>query len=168
MRSLTLTRTAFFTLLLAVAPGTVVAQKAPVDPGRVTAARELLELSGSAKAFETVLPGLVQQMTRILTSQKPEHRATIEQIMQAMQTKFLSRKQELIDQIAVLYADRLTAQDIADLVTFYKTPAGKKFIEIQPELLKESMAVGQAWGLKLGAEIESGVREELKKRGIDL
>ena len=71
MRSLTLTRTAFFTLLLAVAPGTVVAQKAPVDPGRVTAARELLELSGSAKAFETVLPGLVQQMTRILTSQKP-------------------------------------------------------------------------------------------------
>ena len=88
--------------------------------------------------------------------------------MQAMQTKFLSRKQELIDQIAVLYADRLTAQDIADLVTFYKTPAGKKFIEIQPELLKESMAVGQAWGLKLGAEIESGVREELKKRGIDL
>ena len=156
---------ATFSLLLAFS---AIAQNAPIDPQRLAQARELLELSGGARNFDTVMPSMMQQMTQILTAQKPENRAQIEQVMQSMMTKFTDRKQELIDQIAVIYAERFTSDDIAGLIAFYKSPTGRKFTATQPEILKDSMAAGQSWGRKIGAEIESSARQELKKRGIDL
>ena len=155
-------------VLIACSAVPALAQKAPVDALRVSAARELLELSGSAKNFDTIMPAMMQQMTNVLASQRPERRAEIEKVMAEMLVKFLTRKQELIDQIAVIYAERLTTDDIAGLIAFYKTPLGRKFVATQPDLMKDSMVAGQNWGRKIGAEIESSVRQELKKRGIDL
>ena len=41
-----------------------------------------------------------------------------------------------------------------------------KFIAVQPDIMRQSMTLGQRWGMQLGREIEQEAREELKKRGI--
>jgi hypothetical protein len=53
-------------------------------------------------------------------------------------------------------------------IAFYKSPAGAKFIAVQPEVMQRAMILGQRWGHAIGREIEAEARRELKKRGIEL
>ena len=144
------------------------AQKAEPPAARLSAAHELLNLTGAGKQFEAVIPLITQQMTKMLASQKPEKRQEIEQVMEGLSGEMIKHKQELIDEIAGLYATAFSDEDFAGLIAFYKTPTGKKFIEMQPNITKGSMLIGQRWGQKIGAQLEKSAREELKKRGIEL
>jgi hypothetical protein len=85
-----------------------------------------------------------------------------------MAVKFVDRKGELIDQIAIFYAEKLTLEDLTAIIGFYKSPAGAKLVAVQPEIGRQSMALGHRWGAQIGREIEDEARRELKKRGIDL
>jgi uncharacterized protein len=144
------------------------AQKAPVDPARLAVAKELLVASGSAQQFDAVMPTMLGQMAQIFGNQKPQHKGEIEKAFQLMASKFASRKQELLDLIAELYAETFSTDDLKGLLAFYKTPLGAKFVAAQPQLAQQQMVAGQRWGMKIGQEVEAEVRQELKKRGIEL
>ena len=52
---------------------------------------------------------------------------------------------ELIEQFVPVYQKHLTQSEVDSLIQFYSTVEGQAFIDKQPEILKESMAVGQKW-----------------------
>src|SRR5208282_1379111 len=83
-----------------------------IDPERSAAAKELLESAGMVKQFDTVVPLLTQQLEGLFTKLKPEHTAEIKNAFQRIPEKFAARKQELLDQIAMLYAQRLTTAEL--------------------------------------------------------
>ena len=56
--------------------------------------------------------------------------------------KFVDRKGELIDQIAAVYAEKLALEDLNSIIGFYKSPAGMKFIAVQPDIIRQSMMPG--------------------------
>ena len=85
-----------------------------------------------------------------------------------MQSKFISRRAELLDEIAGLYAQRLEAAELRAVAQFYRSPIGSKLIDVQPQIMQESMQAGQRWGARIGREIEEEARRELQKRGIPL
>lgn len=60
-----------------------------------------------------------------------------------------------------LYAKYLTESELADLIAFYRTPTGKKSIEIMPQLMAEAM---QRSGAVLGPKIQAIV-EQVEKEG---
>ena len=158
---------AFITVLSMTAPVKSFAEK-DVDPARLAAAKELLVAAGTAKQFDVVVPLITQQLENAFVSLKPDHAAEIKDVFRVMPEKFSQRKQELLDQVAVLYAERLTADELKDLVKFYHSQIGAKFVQLQPELVQQSMQLGQAWGRKIGQEIEQEVRKELKERGVPI
>jgi hypothetical protein len=41
-------------------------------------------------------------------------------------------------------------------------------VEAPPEVTRRAAAIGQSWGQRIGAEIATEMRRELRKRGIDL
>jgi hypothetical protein len=51
---------------------------------------------------------------------------------------------------------------------FYRSPVGSKLIDVQPDIMQESILAGQRWGARIGQEIEEEARRELKRRGVDL
>ncbi|MEZ5853269.1 MAG: DUF2059 domain-containing protein [Hyphomicrobiaceae bacterium] len=166
MRHMRLRVAAAFIAAATAFPAT--AQKAPDDAKRMTIARELLAITGAAKQFDVVMPRMMQQMAKIFIQQKPTHEKEIRDVFGKMLQRFVDRKQELIEQIADIYAKRLSAEDMAATVEFYKSPAGTRFVQALPEITKESFGAGQKWGQQIGSEIEREAREELKRRGIDL
>jgi len=157
----------FVAILSVTLPAASFAEKG-ADPARLAAAKELLVVVGSAKQFDVVVPLITQQLENAFVSLKPDHAAEIKDVFRAIPEKFSQRKQELLDQIAALYADKLTADEINEIIRFYKTPIGAKFIQLQPELVQQSMQLGQAWGRKIGQEIEQDVRKQLKDRGVPI
>jgi hypothetical protein len=143
------------------------AQTAP-DPARLAAARKLMDAAGLSAQFESVLPLITEQMEKAFLSLQPSHEAEIKEVFKLIPQKFSARKQEMLDQIAVLYAQKLTADELNTITDFYKSPVGAKLIKLQPEIVQESMSLGQAWGLNIGREIEQEVRNALKQRGVPM
>ncbi len=153
-------------LSVAVPVGGFAQQK--TDPARLAAAKELLVAVGSAKQIDVVVPLIAQQLENAFVSIKPDHAAEIKEVFRTIPEKFSQRKQELLDQTAAIYADKLTADEINEIITFYKTPVGAKFVQAQPEIMQQSMQVGQAWSRKVGQDMDQEVRKQLKDRGVDV
>ena len=51
--------------------------------------------------------------------------------------------EKMKDDFVNLYADTFSADKLKALVAFYSTPAGKAFVEKQPELMRRSMEMSQ-------------------------
>jgi len=67
---------------------------------------------------------------------------------------------DLVNLIIPIYDKHVSHADIKELIKFYESPLGKRFIEIQPVLLRESMVVGQKWGQQLGQKIMQKLQEK--------
>ena len=154
-------------LLALVALPAIMCAEAP-NAERVAAAKELMQSAGVAAQFDEVMPYLMRQLAQSFTAIAPDKGTEIGEVFGQLATKFVDRKGELIDEIATLYAEKLTSQELAALIAFYKSPIGLKFVAVQPEIMRQSMMAGQRWGARLGREIEEEARRELKKRGVDL
>jgi hypothetical protein len=144
------------------------AQKPGVDPLRVESAKAMMASAGVSKQFDTIMPLIFKQMQGIFLHQHPTQQKQLTEVFDSVLARMSARKQELIDEIAVLYAQKLTAEEMKEITRFYSTGVGAKFIQLQPELAGQSALIGQRWGQKLGAEVEQEVRREAKKRGMEL
>jgi hypothetical protein len=114
------------------------------------------------------MPLLAAQLTKSFIALAPDKAEEIRDVFSKLPAKFIARKGELVDQIAELYAAQLTQEEMAAVTAFYKSPAGAKFVSVQPQITRDAIMVGQRWGQQIGREIEAEARKELKKRGIDL
>lgn len=59
---------------------------------------------------------------------------------------------ELVDMLVPIYANNLEPADVEELIRFYRSPTGQRFLEKQPVIMQQSMVVGQKWGEKLATE----------------
>jgi hypothetical protein len=58
----------------------------------------------------------------------------------------------LIDKIIPLYDKYYTVEDLRAVNAFYSSPAGQKVLSTLPQLMQESMKVGQEWGREIGEQ----------------
>lgn len=154
-----------------VSPETTRNSPAPtrqVSPEALRAARALIDASGASSQFDQIMPMMTQPMTQAFVALAPDRAREIRQLMSEMLKRFSARKGELIEQIAVVYAQRMSIEDMRTITRFYSSGAGRRLVEAQPDIMRQSMMIGQVWGQRIGAELEAEMRRELKSRGIDL
>jgi uncharacterized protein len=151
------------------------AQTAPKGPGfaeptatALAAAQQLLDVSGVQKQFEAMVPLFADQIAKIYIQQQPQHERVIREAFAAMTKRMSSRKDELIAEVAAVYARSFSEADLKELAAFFAGGAGRRFVEMQPQLLPETMRLGQRWGDRIGREIEIEMREELRQKGVPL
>jgi hypothetical protein len=154
-------------LVLALPLPSVRAQTTP-EAARLAAAREMMQVAGVARQFSEVMPVLLRQLAQGFVAVAPDKAEVIGEVFAKLGGKFDERKGELIDQVAGLYAEQLSLEELGAVTTFYRSPAGAKMMSIQPQVMRQAMQIGQRWGAQLGREIEEEARRELKKRGIEL
>ena len=165
LRSLTLIA------VLAAAPSFAMAQAASaptattaVSPQANAAVKELLDamdvrkmMTASFIEMEKALPQMMRaQMTAVISAdpgadaeKKKAALAKVEQVLPAASQAIgrLLRDPALIDEmmveIAPLYAKNYTVAELKELTAFYRTPLGRKMLALSPRLSAESMAAGQ-------------------------
>jgi len=59
-----------------------------------------------------------------------------------------------------IYEKYYTEKDLDGLLIFYKSETGQKLIKTMPLVMQESMEVGQAWGEKIGKQINQQLEKE--------
>ncbi len=60
---------------------------------------------------------------------------------------------EIENMLIPIYLKYYSEKELDDIITFYKSPTGKKMIESMPGIMQESMEVGRAFGAKLAERV---------------
>jgi uncharacterized protein len=144
------------------------AQKPPVDPAAVAAAKEMLTVRGSDVRFAQVLVTTLKSRAEARRKQNPSKAKDIDEIFAALADKLGARAGDYVEWMAQLYAERFTAAELNEVIAFHKSPVGQKMLKTQPEIAEQSTLIAKAWGRKLGEEVDSEFQRESKKRGLDL
>ncbi len=165
---MSLARRLFIAMLFCTALSQPALAQQRASPEAMSAARALIEVTGASAQFDQALPLLTGPLTQAFVSLAPGRAGEIRELMAEMVKRFSSRKGELIEQIAIIYAERMTVDDMRGVTAFYQSEVGRRMVAAQPEIMRQSMLAGQIWGQRIGAEIDAEMRRELRKRGIDL
>jgi hypothetical protein len=139
-----------------------------IDPERLAAARDLLQATNTEAQFSTVIPMMFGQLKQSIPPSGPKMQEELDKVFAEIQTQFIERRTEVLDQIAILYAQKFTAEEMKALADFYRSPIGQKFIAAVPELTAEAMKMGNIWGRRIAMDAERKVREEMRRRGFEL
>ena len=124
-------------------------------------ARLIKQLLGKARVADQAIQAMEQQL--------PAQRAANPRVPALFWDRFIeqarARRAELEDGYATLYDRHFTTDEVRQLIAFYDTPVGRRFLEVQPTLLREGIAMGQEWGQRIGAEVGRTLAAEGVKVG---
>src|SRR5262249_56232856 len=92
------------------------------SPDAMAAARELIVTMHAVDYFKATMPALMQAMKPAIAQNRPEverdYDAMVPLVLEGMNT----RMNDLIEQVAVLYAKNFTADELREPVPFYPPP----------------------------------------------
>lgn len=154
-------------LAMAVLAPAALAQQQP-GAASLGVAKEIVAAKGGTTIYDSVLPGVVEQVKNMFLQQNPALSRDLNEVAVKLRTDLRGRTSELTDEIARLYALRFTEQELKDVLAFYKTPLGQKVISEEPKILDASVQQAQAWANKISEEVLDKMRAEMKKKGHDL
>ena len=75
---------------------------------------------------------------------------------------------ELEEPVIAIYDANFSADQIKQLVAFYQSPVGRKIVVQLPQLMQQSVTMGQSWGQQAGARAVERIRALAKQKGYDL
>jgi uncharacterized protein len=123
---------------------------------------------------EKDLPNILAQTTARNKNLTPEERAALEQkvrestaranrkLREALQR--LNYIQAIEDATAFIFDKHFTESEIKEWITFYKSPVGKKMVELMPVMMSESMTkINESLFPKLQEEIGKIIADEAKQ-----
>jgi uncharacterized protein len=157
-----LTLAACLTVVL-LAAGPAPAQ-AP-SPDAMAAARELIVTMRAADNFKTILPAIVKNLKPAIVQSRPDVERDYDAIMPLILESMNARVNDMLDQMAALYAHTFTAEELREVVAFYRGPTGQKFVEKLPTITQEGMRIGQRFGQSIAGDLRDRIVDELRKRG---
>ncbi|WP_163117388.1 DUF2059 domain-containing protein, partial [Acinetobacter baumannii] len=67
-----------------------------------------------------------------------------------------------------IYASQLSEAELNDIATFFRSPAGKRYVGTQPQILDQMVQAMQGWTQEVSQYVMIRVRAEMGKRGHEL
>jgi uncharacterized protein len=132
-------------------------------------AKQLVSLKKAQFAiWDSVVPGVIEQAKNALLQTNPALSKELDTVAEKLRGEFAPRSTELFDIVANLYAQQFTEKELAEIVTFYKSPIGGKLLAKEPIVNDQSLGVVQQWAAKFSEEVIIRMRAEMKKKGYDL
>ena len=129
--------------------------KADISQEKRKEIEKMLRLTG----VEKLVSQLETQMIEGMKAQMP-------QVPELFWTKFQQKMntRELIEKVIPVYDKYYTTEDIKAVNTFYESPSGQKLLATLPQLMQETMKIGQEWGEKIGKQAAEEAEQELKQK----
>lgn len=153
--------------LILVLPGAPANAQQP-SPGAIATAKEVITVKGAAAVYAPLVPGVIEQAKGVFLQSNPMLSKDLNEVAAKLRAEYAARSEEIVNDVAKLYASRFTEQELKDTLAFYKSPLGRKLLVEEPAVLDQSMRNAQTWANRFSEEVISKMRAEMKKRGHDI
>lgn len=120
-------------------------------------AEALLNIMGMEKALQQT----IEQMLTLQMQQNPTL-APFKQVMLKFFNKHMSYE-SLKEDMATIYAEAFTEQELKELNAFYRTPTGQKTIQKMPELMQKGGQLGVKRVQDNMSELQQMIQEESQR-----
>jgi uncharacterized protein len=138
------------------------------DSDSRAAAHELISTIKLGEQFKAMMPMIFKAFKPAIVQNRPDVDRDFDALVPILQEKMDVRLKEMEDAITEIYASNFSAGELRDLIAFYKTPTGQKFLQKMPLVTQQTMAAGQKFGQSAGAEAQKEMIEQLRKKGHTL
>ena len=81
---------------------------------------------------------------------------------------YAGKEKEIGEKMAQIYCNEFSDQEIANLVTFYKSAIGQKLLAAEPKAIQMSMGAMNQWAAEFSDTVAAQFRAEMRKRGKQL
>jgi hypothetical protein len=142
------------------------AQSAKPTEDAIVAARAFVVAMQMEQQMAAVLPLIFAQMKKVMTAQTPAQGPAIDDAIAHITTKLQGRTAEVVDEIVQLYAQQITVEDLLSMTAFFRSPAGQRFVTLQPELTRQQMEIGQRWGERVALDAQRELQIYMRQRGF--
>ena len=160
------TRIGLATLLVAAALAAPAGAQ-EISQSHLEAALVAVQSAGAARGFDSVLPALAERIKSRLIRIRPDLHQEISATVEAVALELVSRRADLDNAVATVWARNFTEDELVTIAEFYKSPTGQKFAEIGPRVIQDSLKSVESWSTRVGEELYEMSREELTKEGYE-
>jgi hypothetical protein len=142
------------------------------SPDSLKAANELMAIM-SKDTVQQLVTGLTAQvwptLERTLRTKRSDiDQATLTELRSEFERIQVQYMAGVMADAPAIYARHFSAQELRDMLAFYKTPTGEKALKVMPQLTAEvfQMVMQKMQGLQV--QIMGAFNNVLRQRGIDL
>ena len=144
------------------------AAAASISPGHLQAARDVVVGSGIVRTFDAIPQQFAEEARQTFSTTRPEIMKDLNEVLKGLEGEFTTQRDEMVTTAARVFAVRLTEAELKEIAAFFKSAAGKRYVEIQPDMLDDMFSEMQSWTQKLSDTIINRIRGEMKKRGHNI
>lgn len=132
-----------------------------VDPATEADVQELLRLAGTKARVTEVLNNYFKNTEPLITRAFPPG-AYRQRLVRLFIQKLKSEgaPQHILDMAVPVYAEYFTDAEIKQLIQFYKTPLGQKWVRLAPEMEARIGPEARQWGHQMGRKAMQEVLQE--------
>ena len=142
----------------------VASAQAP-SPEAMDAARKLVATLKLADQYRAALPQLLLKLRPVVAQDRPEIERDYDAMTAPGAEIYAPYLASITDQIAVLYAQNFTVDELRQIEAFYTQPAGRKFLAKSDALAQASAQIGQDVSQKAVEELKLRLIEALRQKG---
>jgi uncharacterized protein len=134
--------------------------------------KAFVELSGAKNIPMGIANAETQRMAQGIKKADPKFPdkgfMVIRDNMAAVLNENVAKPDGLFDQMAAVYHNNFTHEEIKELLKFHQSPTGKKLQDSQSKLGQENMQAAAKWAGSLAPEMDKRITEALKTENITL
>jgi hypothetical protein len=123
----------------------------PITPAQV---HEIMQLSGAHQLAVQMMRGIMVNMRGAFPPYVPKD--VIDDIQSSLE------KMDFEPMAIESYERHVSTEDAAQIIAFYKTPAGRRFIGVMPQVTKEMQESGAKAGTQIVQEVIDRHMDEIK------
>jgi len=148
--------------------GPIAAHAQQPSAAAIALAREVIVARGAGGLTEPLVRGVIETVKNSFVPTNPNLTRELNDVATVLHKELDGKSSEALEQIARAYATRFTEQELKDLLVFYKTPLGQKFLKEEPNAIEDGMNRARQWAEAFGDTVMARMRSEMQKKGHQL
>jgi hypothetical protein len=144
-------------------PGTTAAVAIPEAQMRI--AREIVEAAGIARSFDSAFPDFALRIRQNFASSRPELVRDMDDTLVALMPEIRTRRGEMVERAARAVAAPFSEAELREILTFFNSAVGKKYVNSQPQMLQQIFQAMEPWMQQTSEFFLNRFREEMRKKG---
>ncbi len=141
---------------------TMTGSLSPLAADPLEKARRLVDVSQGEMMTKQILEAITPQIMNLAVRSNPDlSPAQKDKVIDVVSEEFDAAVPDFLESSAQTYAKHFSEDELDDAIAFYESPTGQRFQELLPTIMQESMANGQAIGIR----VTQGAVERLQADG---
>ncbi len=139
-----------------------------ISPDHLAVARKLVDLQDHGATWERAVVNTAVEATRAFINDNPDLAKPISDTAEQVMASYRDQKSALFDQYARIYAVNYSVEELNELIAFYSSDIGQKWLKNTPEVNRALQLALTVYENNVSREFIAKMRASLAEQGYNL